>query len=69
MHIGLIIKEELKREGKGATWLAEQLKCNRQSLYYTFKQESIDTDLLFRISKALNYDFFALYSKEIKEKP
>lgn len=65
MHIGSLIKEELYRQGKSPTWLASQINCDRTNVYYIFGLESINTALLERISRALNYDFFQRYSAEM----
>lgn len=57
-HIGSLIEAELRRDGHSIVWFAKQLCCNRQNVYSIFKRESIDTQLLNRISKILNHDFF-----------
>ena len=41
---------------------AEKLNFDRTNIYRIFNRKSIDTDLLFEISKVLEYDFFTLYS-------
>ena len=64
LNIGEVIKDELNRQGHGAQWLAAQLGCNRTNIYNIFVRESISTDLLMKISIALNRDFFALYSQQ-----
>ena len=57
MRIGQRIHDELKRQGRTVTWLAQQLDLERPSLYYTFRQNSIDMELLMRISFILNHNF------------
>ena len=57
MRIGQRIHNELKRQGRTVTWLAQQLELERPSLYYTFRQNSIDMELLMRISFVLNHNF------------
>ena len=57
MRIGQRIHNELKRQGRTVTWLAQQLELERPSLYYTFRQNSIDMELLMRISFILNHNF------------
>ena len=57
MRIGQRIHNELKRQGRTVTWLAQQLDLERPSLYYTFRQNSIDMELLMRISFVLNHNF------------
>ena len=50
------------RQERTPAWLARKINCQRPNVYYIFSQPSINTDLLLKISKALNVDFFALYS-------
>ena len=61
IHIGKEIEAELRHQGRGATWLANRLHCDRTNVYNIFKREGIDTILLQRISAVLNRNFFALF--------
>ena len=61
-HIGHLIKEELARQGRSTRWLAEQIGCTRQNMHYLLNRSFIYTDLLLKISDALDYDFFKCYS-------
>lgn len=65
VHIGSIIKEELLRQGRTASWLAHVLYCDRSNVYKLFKKKSLDSDLLLRISEALQTDFFRCYSDNL----
>lgn len=65
IHIGHIIREELRDQGRTVTWLAQQLNTHRRACYRIFDNYSIDTQLLFRISKLLGKNFFAIYSKSL----
>ncbi len=67
MHIGSLIREELKRSGHTVTWLAAQICCTRTHAYKIFRKESIDTGLLERVSRALGHDFFGDISKSLEE--
>lgn len=42
--------------------LARRLKVKPQSVDYMLTRKSIDTDTLYNVSSALNYDFALLYS-------
>ena len=57
LHIGKRIQTELKQQGRTTTWLAKQLGLERTSLYYTFRQSSIDLELLMRISAFIGHNF------------
>ena len=67
MHIGKEIHDELLRQNHSVQWLSQQLGCNRTNIYNIFIRESISTDLLLKISIALNKDFFALFSQQFSE--
>ena len=66
LHIGQRIHEELKQQGRTVTWLAKQLCMERTSLYYTFRQNSINLELLLRISFFLNHNFLQDISDSFK---
>ncbi len=57
LNIGQRIHAELKRQGRSVSWLAKQLCMERTSLYYTFRQNSIDLELLIRISAFMEHNF------------
>lgn len=61
-HIGSIIHNELKRQGRSVIWLADTIHCDRRNIYDIFKRDSIDTSLLIRLSCALKTDFFKYFS-------
>lgn len=57
VHIGQLIKTELKRQGRTASWLATKIFCEKSNIYKMFRRKSIDLDQLMRISEALNHNF------------
>ncbi len=69
MHIGNKIQEVLRRHPKEhtVTWFARQLNCHRVNAYDIFNRRTIDTELLWRISVILDYDFFHDISAEIQQ--
>ena len=66
--IGIMIKEELEKQERSITWFARKLSCDRSNIYRLFQKESIDTNLLVRISILLGKDFFSDLSDYVKEK-
>ena len=66
--IGSLIKEELERQERSISWFARKLSCDRSNVYRLFQKESIDTNLLVRISVILGRDFFSELSENVKEK-
>lgn len=67
VHIGKLIEEKLRQQGRSVSWFAGKLYYDRTNVYSIFKRKSIDTDLLLRISHVLNYNFFNCYHPEFKE--
>lgn len=59
VHIGSLIGDELRRQRRPAAWLAQEICCDRTNVYKILRKGSIDTELLCRISVALEHDFFA----------
>lgn len=68
IDIGPIIKQKLKERKKTIVWMAENLSCSRTNVYKIFNKRSVDTADLLRISDILDFDFFELYSKELKKR-
>ena len=63
IHIGELIKQVLEEQGRTITWLAKQIGCSRENLYKIFRRSWIHTDMLQKISIALGYDFFIIYTE------
>ena len=55
--IGARVHEELNRQGRSVAWLARQLGKDRPNPYYFFDRNTIDAELLLRISYYLKHDF------------
>lgn len=66
LHIGEIIRQEMIRQERTPTWLAKKINCERTNIYYIFRQPSINTELLMKISQVLNVDFFKHYSQQFE---
>ncbi len=67
VNIGKIIESELRRQERTVTWLSRKIHCDRRNVYDIFLRTSIDTDLLYKLSIALNTDFFAYFSTNLKQ--
>lgn len=65
--LGLLIKQELKEQGRTVAWLAVRLSCNRANVYNIFLRDNIDVQLLLKISKILKRNFFESIYKEVEE--
>lgn len=64
IHIGQIIEKVIHNQERSITWFSKKLYCDRTNVYSIFKRQSIDTELLLRISKILNHIFFDYYTEE-----
>lgn len=67
VHIGKLIEKELRRQERSVTWFANKLCYERTNVYSIFKRQSIDTELLVRISRILNHNFLDYYNKEMND--
>ena len=67
MHIGNLIRERLKEEGKTVVWLARELGCHRTNAYNIFEKPSIDTSMLRRISVIMGINFFDYLQDETQK--
>lgn len=66
--IGELIKEELEHQGKSISWFAKKLSCDRSNVYRIFQKNSIDTNILTRISIILHRNFFKELAEDINQK-
>jgi plasmid maintenance system antidote protein VapI len=63
-HIGLLIWKEMKKRELSSAALAASLQISKNRMQTILSNPSIDTDMLLRISEALNFDFFQYYDKK-----
>ena len=67
IHVGSMIRHELRVQGRSVAWLARTICLERCTLYKLFDRENIDVKLLARLSILLNHDFFADISAKMFE--
>ena len=67
IHIGHLICEQLKADNRSASWLAREIHCTRNNVYKIFNKPSLDSDLILKISVAMNFNFFQYYTAEFLE--
>ena len=65
IHIGQLIREQLKADQRSASWLAREIGCSRNHVYKVFKKSSLEADLILKISIAMSFNFFQYYSAEV----
>ena len=61
VNIGEKIKEQLLIKKMSVADFAKKINTDRNNAYNIFKRRSIDTELLFKVSVTLNFDFFQYY--------
>ena len=66
IHLGNMIKRELKAQGRSVSWLARTIHKERSSIYKLFERNSLDVELLIRISIVMDHDFFLDISKKMR---
>lgn len=64
--IGKEIQNQVHLKRMQVTRLARILNTNRNNIYDIYDRESIDTGLLCKLSKALDYNFFYLFINALK---
>ena len=62
IYIVELIKKIMLEQQVIKAELARRLKVKPQSVDYMLTRKSVDTDTLYNVSRALNYDFALLYS-------
>ena len=62
IYIGEVIRSVMADNQITKAELARRLGVRPQSVEYMLTRKSIDTDTLYNVSRALNYDFAMLYS-------
>lgn len=64
IHIGQIIENRAKEKGLSLDEVGKLISKTRQTVADIYKRQSIDTELLLSISRALEFDFFEMYYSE-----
>lgn len=57
IHVGNMIKKELKKQGRSVKWLAKEIYCEKSNIYKMFNRKSIDVGQLMLISNVLQHNF------------
>ncbi|MDR0565626.1 MAG: helix-turn-helix domain-containing protein [Prevotellaceae bacterium] len=57
IHIGKLIKEKFDEKKMTKAEFSRRIHIHRSTVYLLFEQKSIDVELLFAISKVLEYNF------------
>ncbi len=66
IHLGEIIREKVKRSGMSITEFAEKINLSRPAVYQLFEKQSIDCELIRRISILLEENLFSSVYQEVQ---
>lgn len=67
VNIGSKIKSVVAKKGLPVSEFARRINKSRENIYNIFKRKTIDTELLVKISKVLEHDFFQYYTSLTSE--
>lgn len=65
IHIGQMIEKRASECRMDTSHICNFLKITEDQTNLLFRSENISTEILLRLSKFLNYDFFRIYSQHI----
>ncbi len=65
IHIGNLIRNEVRRQGCTNEWLADRIGVSIRTLQRIYNKPSIDTNLLLRLSIALRTNLFHPYTRQL----
>ena len=59
LHIGHMVKSVFDESGLSVAEFARKIHCERTNVYKIFNRQSIDVEILVKISEALEHNFLA----------
>lgn len=66
--VGKTVENEMLKQGVRKQDFAKQVGTDRRNLYRILKKDSLETEVLYRYSKALNHNFFRDLAEEFDKK-
>lgn len=65
IHIGKLIEQGIKDSEIEMSRICNFFKCSQEEVREMYLQKSLDTEILLKWGKLLEYDFFRLYSHHL----
>ncbi|MXS71886.1 transposase [Flavobacteriaceae bacterium W22] len=65
IHIGQMIEKRVTESGIEISRICNFMKCTEKEISEMYESKSLDTELLLRWSKLLEYDFFRIYTQHL----
>ncbi|PRB04569.1 transposase [Chryseobacterium sp. MYb7] len=64
-HIGSLLKIKVAESGIDLSRICNFIKCDESDVQKMYNAESLDTEILLKWSKLLEYDFFRIYTQHL----
>lgn len=65
IHLGKLILQRVREKNMDPEKICSVMKCTEKQLSAMYESKSLDTDVILRFSKLLEYDFFRIYSQHL----
>ncbi len=65
IHIGALVKQLVAERYIEISRICNFMKCSEREVRKMYEAKSLDSDVLLRWSKLLEYDFFRIYSQHL----
>ncbi|WP_434981071.1 transposase [Daejeonia sp. YH14] len=65
LHIGQMIEKKVTESGIEMSRICNFFKCSEKEIQKIYQAKSLDTEILLKWSKILNYDFFRIYTQHL----
>lgn len=65
IHIGRLILQRVTESGIELFRISNFLKCSGEEILKMYEEESLNTEVLLKWSKLLEYDFFRIYTQHL----
>ena len=65
IHIGQMIEKRVAESGMETSRICNFLKCTEEEIQQMYQAKSLDTEIVLKWSKLLEYDFFRIYTQHL----
>nr|WP_144282206.1 transposase [Chryseobacterium echinoideorum] len=65
IHLGVIIRQGVIENNIETSRICNFFKCSEKDIEEMYESKSLDTEILLRWSKLLEYDFFRIYTQHL----
>lgn len=65
IHIGQMIEKKVAESGIEMSRICNYFKCSDDEIVKMYQSKSLDTEILLKWSKLLQYDFFRMYTQHL----